>query len=65
MKKLEETLDIREIALHRRDDCRFYDRCLNEASTKRWRSFSCLECDKFQREVQLVPRLRRASSLSW
>jgi len=65
MRKLEETLDIREITLHRRDDCRFYDRCLNEASTKRWRSFSCLDCKKFEKQVQLVPRLRRASSLAW
>ena len=65
MRKLEETLDVREISLHRRDDCKHYDGCLNEASTKRWRSFSCLDCNRFQQEVQLTPRLRRASTLAW
>ena len=65
MRRLDETLDIREISLHRRDDCKHYDQCLNKASTKRWRSFSCLDCGKFEREIQLVPRLRRASTLAW
>ena len=65
MKRLDETLDIREITLHRRDDCKYYERCLNEASTKRWRSFSCLDCNRFEREAQAAPQLRRASTLAW
>ena len=65
MKRLDETLDIREINLHRKDDCKFYDKCLNEASAKRWRSFSCLDCRKFEKKVQVTPRLRKASNLVW
>jgi hypothetical protein len=65
MKKLDETLDPCEIFLHRKDDCKNYDRCLNDAATKRWRSFSCLECTKFEQDVHLVPRLRTASSLAF
>jgi hypothetical protein len=61
MKKLEETLDIHDISLHRRDDCKNYGRCLDEASAKRWRSFSCLYCEKFEHGVRLVPCLRRDS----
>lgn len=65
MKKLEETLDIREISLHRRDDCKNYVCCLSEASAKRWRSFSCLYCENFEREVRLVPLLRKGIDLAW
>jgi hypothetical protein len=64
MKRLEETLDIGEISVHRRDDCKNYDRCLNEASSKRWRSFSCLRCEKFEHGGRLVPCLRRNSMLA-
>lgn len=65
MKKLDETLDLREIGLHRKDNCKHYEHCLNEASTKRWRSFSCLDCHKYEARVQMVPRLRKASNLAW
>jgi hypothetical protein len=64
MKKLEETLDIHEISMHRRDDCKNYVCCLNEASSKKWRSFSCLYCEKFKRGVPPVPLLHRDGMLA-
>ena len=64
MKKLDETLTESETLLHRKDDCESYDRCLDKAAIKRWRSFSCIECREYKREVTLAPRLRKSSSLA-
>jgi len=65
MKKLDETLSINEATSHRREDCRYYDQCLNEASAKRWRSFSCEGCDMFEECDKALPDIRRASTLAW
>ncbi len=64
MIKLDETLDLDAIELHRRDDCKRYDKCLDDASIKRWRSFSCLDCQQFEPKDQETLPLRNASSLS-
>ncbi len=63
MIELKETLDLDMIDIHRRDDCKQYDKCLDDASIKRWRSFSCLDCRQYDaREEEALP-LRNASSL--
>ena len=64
MKKLEQTLSDNEILLHRKEDCGNYDRCLDKAAIKRWRSFSCIECGDYKREQSLTLRLRKSSSLA-
>lgn len=65
MKKLDETLNIQETSMHRRENCKYYDQCLNEASSKRWRSFSCLDCTSFEESDRVMPEIRRASTLAW
>ena len=64
MKKLNHPLLEHETDQHRRDDCDFYDQCLDEAAVKRWPSFSCVDCRDFKRERTLGLRLRKASSLA-
>ena len=33
-----------DVEVHRRIDCRSYDRCLDAAYRRHWRSFSCAAC---------------------
>jgi hypothetical protein len=64
MKKMDHTLLEHETYIHRRDDCGFYDRCLDKAAVKRWPSFSCVDCRDFKQESTLFLRIRKASSLA-
>ena len=64
MKKLDQTLVEYETYLHRKDDCGYYEQCLNKAAVRRWPSFSCMDCSEYKHENQLSLRLRRASSLA-
>ncbi|MBN2525806.1 MAG: hypothetical protein JXR76_05380 [Deltaproteobacteria bacterium] len=65
MKKLDTTLTEREALLHRKDDCCNYDRCLDKAAIKSWRSFSCIGCSEYKQDRhQFMPRLRKSSPLA-
>ncbi len=64
MKQLDQTLNENETQLHRKDDCGNYDRCLEQAAIKRWRSFSCIECRDYKQERNYTLRLRKSSSLA-
>ncbi len=64
MKKMNNPLLDHETVLHRRDDCGFYNLCLDKAALNRWQSFSCVECRDFKRASTLRLRLRKASSLA-
>lgn len=41
---LERELPLEVVDIHRRDDCIEYDRCLDLACAKGWRSFTCSHC---------------------
>ncbi len=64
MKELKKTLELDEASFHRNDDCKRYEKCLDDAAVKRWHSFSCIECQQYDPELKLTLRLRRASSLA-
>lgn len=49
MKQLAETLELEEVLFHRREECENYDKCVNEAASKRWKSFSCQACGDFRK----------------
>ena len=36
---------INDPAIHRKFDCENYDKCLNYAAYKDWKSFSCKKCE--------------------
>ena len=41
-------LSLSSVAKHRNLDCDRYDKCLNKAIRKNWRSFSCAKCPIFK-----------------
>lgn len=45
--QLERELTIDMVDAHRRDDCIEYDRCLDKACAKGWRSFTCIYCSAY------------------
>lgn len=54
MNQLAEVLELEETEIHRRDDCKHYEDCLDVAALKRWRSFSCYNCKKYKQGKRLV-----------
>ena len=47
IERLGRELDLCEVELNRREDCCYYDGCLDLACSEKWQSFSCLKCKKF------------------
>jgi len=48
MRQLADTLDYEDTKIHRREDCKKYEQCLDMAAIKRWKSFSCSHCLEFE-----------------
>jgi hypothetical protein len=47
MRQLKQELDISEVDIHRKEDCVNYDDCIDFASRKMYKSFSCMKCEKY------------------
>ncbi len=68
MQKIPNTLKIEMVRIHRREDCNYYEVCLEEASALMWQSFSCKGCRFFaERESAPMPESyeKSASPLGW
>jgi hypothetical protein len=67
MQKIPHTLKIEMVRIHRREDCNYYEVCLQEASALMWQSFSCKECRFFsERTVPLPVNCEKSvSPLAW
>ena len=60
--KLERTLNCYGVLSHRHPDCPFYNKCLNKAVKKRWKSFSCIECSFFKKYLKMRKELNKVVS---
>ena len=67
MKKIDHTLKIEMVRIHRREDCDHYEVCLEEASALMWQSFSCKGCRFFtERAARPVSTYEKTvSPLGW
>jgi hypothetical protein len=52
MLQLKQVLDLDEVEMHRREDCKDYDECLDRASEGHWKSFSCFKCVRYCRDPE-------------
>ena len=55
--RLGRTLNFYRQNLHRHPDCDVYNKCLNKAAKKNWRSFSCMECVLFKKYKKIRKQL--------
>ena len=51
-------LSLSAVANHRNLDCDRYEKCLNRAVKKKWRSFSCAKCSIFKIHLEDMKRLK-------
>lgn len=66
MQKIDQTLRIEMVRIHRREDCNYYEVCLEEASALMWQSFSCKGCRFFsERTCAPVTYEKSVSPLAW
>lgn len=67
MRKVNQPLKIENVRIHRREDCSYYDKCLEEASALMWQSFSCKDCQFYTKKEGgvLLSYERSVSPLAW
>ncbi|MBN2802125.1 MAG: hypothetical protein JXR91_03425 [Deltaproteobacteria bacterium] len=66
MQKLNHELQLKEINIHRKEECVHYDDCLTEASALLWPSFSCKGCESYHCHHTNILSYERASTpLAW
>jgi hypothetical protein len=67
MQKIPHTLKIEMVRIHRREDCNYYEVCLEEASVLMWQSFSCQGCRFFSQRLDPIPVSyeKSVSPLAW
>ena len=52
-------LGLQEVRQHRKQDCVFYDSCLNKAAIANYKGWTCLFCG-FGKQVQKTPEVPTA-----
>jgi len=52
MTKLDRPFSLSHMAEHRNLDCKRYDKCLDKAIAKNWKSFSCSKCPRFKAQKE-------------
>lgn len=62
MKRLYRALTLDETTEHRLDDCENYDDCLYMAAIKKYKSFSCRNCDNYELSTERLPILAMSNT---